>query len=135
MASCSRRSTRGSPWRSATSRTRRGWRYVDPDAPSVCFSPCRRFPEPRQKPTSILKRPQRLQICREAKECRCYEGNGRRLQPRPEERCGKWVVLRGGLLTLEAGMFEPLCFVQAANFLIDTQISLSCLFMAESAPL
>lgn len=105
-----------------------------PDAPSVCFSPRRCFPEPRPKPTALLKRPQRLQICREMKECRCYEGNGRRSQPSPQQRCGKWVLRRGGLLTLEAGMFEPLCFVQAANFLIDTQISLSCLFMAESAP-
>lgn len=92
-------------------------------------------PEPRPRATALLKRPRRLQICGEAKECRCYEGSGRRSEPSPQERCGKWVLQSGGLLTLEAGMFEPLCFVQAANFLIDTQISLSCLFMAESAAL
>lgn len=35
------------------------------------------------------------------------------------------------VLTLEAGMFEPLCSVQAAHFLIDTQVSLFLSFMTE----
>lgn len=47
-ASCSRRSTRGSHWRSTISRTCPSWRYRHPDAQrllSLCFG----FLQPRQK--------------------------------------------------------------------------------------
>lgn len=113
-ASCSRRNTRGSHWRSATSRMCPSWRYTNPDAQNVylvCASvsrsqhknelSCKKKPGQRRTASYLVRRCGSI-IREMGGGCRGSPG-GRGVGN------GSWIGRI--VLTLEAGMFEPLCFV------------------------
>lgn len=112
-ASCNRRNTRGSHWRSTISRMCPSWRYINPDA--QCLSSfCCSFLQPRLKKVLNPEIPVHGHICVIREMVGDYNGV-----------LGKGVWKAVIVLALEAEKFE--CFVYCIRgiFPIDAQI-LSC---------